>query len=50
MNEAFRKIKESKDKDAADLFLHKILPMSGALGFPSKLPLIHRSQVPPGVP
>jgi hypothetical protein len=29
MNETFKKIKDAKDKDAADLFLQKILPLSG---------------------
>jgi hypothetical protein len=29
MNETFRKIKDAKDKEAADLFLQNILPLSG---------------------
>lgn len=40
MSDIFRRIKDAKEKDAADLFLQKILPMSGDLIFCSKLLLI----------
>ena len=46
MSDIFRKIKDAKEKEAADLFLQHILPLSGDLILCSKLALIHVTDFP----
>jgi len=50
MGEIFRKVKESSDKDAGQLFLTKILPMLASQHEPVSYANTNFMQIPPSLP